>query len=297
MDENNKLRLIDFGTASVFLKSGLNDRVYHKYKEFRQKSDNAEDIFEFVNSTRKSFVGTVYYVAPEMLEHSAVDKGCDLWALGVIIYRMLTGDYLFNDTNEYFIFQRIKECNYTLPEDMPENAKDLINQLLRKESKDRLGNGSREEGRDMEALKNHPFFSSIDFSTIQSISSPVKSLKKMSFGESNTDLSEGELFRKTSLTEFRGKQIVLSGLVKKYKYLFLFDTRQLILYSNGEMEYFDPKKAEVKGYIPLDNKCKVYSDNADMFYIQRPERRYSFKAIDIKADTWVKEIKSIASID
>lgn len=46
--------------------------------------------------SKKSFVGTVYYIAPEMLVQQEVDKGCDLWALGIIIYKMLTGKYLFN---------------------------------------------------------------------------------------------------------------------------------------------------------------------------------------------------------
>ena len=39
-----------------------------------------------------------------MLVKQEVDHGCDLWALGIIIYKMLTGKYLFNEANDYLIF-------------------------------------------------------------------------------------------------------------------------------------------------------------------------------------------------
>lgn len=37
------------------------------------------------------------------------------------------------------------------------------------------------------------------------------------------------------------KTIIISGLVKKMKYVLMYNTRQLILYSDGILEYFDPK--------------------------------------------------------
>ena len=194
-------------------------------------------------SGRKSFVGTVYYVAPEMLEHQSVDRGCDFWALGIIIYKMLTGEYLFNDANEYWIFQRIRECKYTLAEDLPDTAKDLIYELVKKESSERLGNGKAEDGRDINALKNHPFFTDIDFSLIDSLNTPVKLENKTRFDDTNT--SETQLFS-TKSGDNGERKILLSGLVKKMKYLFLYNTRQLILYSNGTLEYFDPKNSCVK---------------------------------------------------
>ncbi len=63
---------------------------------------------------KKSFVGTVYYIAPEMLVKQDVDGGADLWALGVILYKMLTGEFLFNQANDYLIFQKIQNGSYVL---------------------------------------------------------------------------------------------------------------------------------------------------------------------------------------
>lgn len=60
----------------------------------------------------KSFVGTVYYVAPEMLLGSKIDRGCDFWALGIIINKMLTGNYLFDEKNDLKTFESIKTGVY-----------------------------------------------------------------------------------------------------------------------------------------------------------------------------------------
>ena len=246
LDDNNRLKIIDFGTAEVFHRVNKNDEFYQKYKSIREKyADESDDVMAFRDSVqpKKSFVGTVYYVAPEMLEHQDVDKGSDFWALGIIIYKMLTGDYLFNEANEYWIFQRIRECNFTLPEDLPESAKDLICQLLKKESCERLGNGTPDEGRDINGLKNHPFFKDINFASINTLSTPIKLDQSLKVDETN--VSETHIFNNNQ-TDGNDKKIILSGLVKKMKYLFLYNTRQLILYSNGTIEYFDPKNSCIK---------------------------------------------------
>ena len=70
-----------------------------------------------------------------------MDPGSDLWALGIIIYKMFTGDYLFNKPNDYLIFQDIKDGKYEMQEGIPEVAKDLISNLLLPKPEDRLGNG------------------------------------------------------------------------------------------------------------------------------------------------------------
>jgi 3-phosphoinositide dependent protein kinase-1 len=45
-----------------------------------------------LNDARKgTFVGTINYLAPEMIEDSQAYLSTDLWALGCILYKMLTG--------------------------------------------------------------------------------------------------------------------------------------------------------------------------------------------------------------
>lgn len=89
--------------------------------------------------------------------------------------------------------------------------------------------------------------------------------------------------------------MVLTGLVKKMKFIVMYNTRQLILFSNKTLQYLDPKNNKLKGSIKLDNSCKVYQKEENEFILSRPEREFTFKTIETKAKTWVEEINKIIS--
>ncbi len=44
-------------------------------------------------------VGTEHYISPEMITEKTCSYSADLWALGVIIYKMLTGELPFSGKN------------------------------------------------------------------------------------------------------------------------------------------------------------------------------------------------------
>ena len=81
-NDENKLTLIDFGTADVQLRKGHNEELFEKYSECRKKYcknkydpesmkedlvEEGEKLLHQMSKSKKSFVGTVYYIAPEML--------------------------------------------------------------------------------------------------------------------------------------------------------------------------------------------------------------------------------------
>jgi serine/threonine protein kinase len=55
---------------------------------------------------------------------------CDFWALGAIVYQMLAGLPPFRAANEYLVFQKIINTNYTFPQGFPAVAKDLVEKLI-----------------------------------------------------------------------------------------------------------------------------------------------------------------------
>jgi hypothetical protein len=137
----------------------------------------------------------------------------------------------------------------------------------------------------LNVLKAHPFFKGIDWANLRSNPSPIKKAVNPLKGEDkDTDYYKENVRKRTSL---------LSGLVRKYKKLLFYDTRQLILYDNGTLEYFDPEDGVMKvertnqGTIVLGSKCSAVKKGPLDFDLNVPGRTYTLKAIEYTADKWV----------
>ena len=78
-------------------------------------------------------VGTIYYVAPEILKGQYTSK-CDIWSLGVIMYVLLSGQAPFNGKSDKKIFAAILkgDINFSskIWKGVSNEAKDLIRQML-----------------------------------------------------------------------------------------------------------------------------------------------------------------------
>lgn len=176
LTNQGRLKCIDFGTADVFAVPGVNDKLHEHFLKIQARfnSQPKNSILERMHpsqNNRKSFVGTTYYIAPEMItDQDSVNPSVDLWAFGVILYRLLTGQYLFDEVNDYLTFEKIKSSEFELDKSIDESGKDLIRKLLHKEPSQRIGFG---EGGFAE-LKGHPFFEEIDWDGIDQMESPLK---------------------------------------------------------------------------------------------------------------------------
>lgn len=67
----------------------------------------------------------------------------------------------------------ILERKLTFPPELSEEARDLIDRILKVDPSQRLGAGAPGSDNDYRALKGHPFFRFIDFATVNSMTVPL----------------------------------------------------------------------------------------------------------------------------
>lgn len=107
-----------------------------------------------------SILGTVEYMAPEVIKGEKYGKAVDWWSLGALAYDMMTGNPPFRGNNNLKIQKNILTQKLILPYFLSNDAKDLLTRLLRKEPKKRLGSHMP---KDLEIIKGHRFFRQIDW--------------------------------------------------------------------------------------------------------------------------------------
>ena len=79
-----------------------------------------------------TFVGTVNYLAPEMIKDSDATCASDLWALGCMIFKMYTGKVPFPGMSETACFPNILSRKIDWPKNMEVDpyVVDLVDCLL-----------------------------------------------------------------------------------------------------------------------------------------------------------------------
>ena len=89
----------------------------------------------------KSIVGTPYYVAPEVLK-GQYSNCCDVWSLGVITFRMLTGCYPFDGENTYALLKNIASGKLNFPphlwDPLSADARMLVQHMLERDVEKRF---------------------------------------------------------------------------------------------------------------------------------------------------------------
>ena len=57
--------------------------------------------------------GTPEYISPEMLDGEIYTDKIDLWAFGVVVYAVLSGEMPFRDDNRARMHRKIKDAVYS----------------------------------------------------------------------------------------------------------------------------------------------------------------------------------------
>ncbi|KAK4686621.1 serine/threonine-protein kinase HSL1, negative regulator of Swe1 kinase, partial [Tremellales sp. Uapishka_1] len=94
--------------------------------------------------------GSPHYASPEIVAgmsyHGAAS---DIWSCGVILFALLTGRLPFDDENIRVLLQKVKNGRYSMPADLPADAKDLIMRMLVTDPEKRIS---------MAEIVKHAFF-------------------------------------------------------------------------------------------------------------------------------------------
>jgi Tol biopolymer transport system component len=86
-------------------------------------------------------LGTPAYMAPEQARGQVVDKRADIWAFGVVLYELLTGNRLFTGDSTTDVLAGIVRAEpdwSALPESTPPAIRRLLKRCLQKDRKRRL---------------------------------------------------------------------------------------------------------------------------------------------------------------
>ena len=188
IDEDMHLKIFDFATSNM-------EGKYFDLKLMKFIEIDKDEYEEALNKTKKEnnlnnndyilinghkiinlkekFVGTPEYISPEALEgkYDLIGPGVDIWAFGVMLYLFYAGQTPFKGKDDNETLDNIRNLKYSweiyqdhkkIEINIPKEAKDLIEKILVKDPKKRIGYGSK----DYKEIKSHIYFKDINFENL-----------------------------------------------------------------------------------------------------------------------------------
>ena len=146
MKENNIIHR-DLKLENILIK--YEDKEHKKYK-LKLSDYGCSKRLESLSRNCNTHVGTLVYMSPEILNDEEYNYKCDLWSIGIIIYRLIFGTSPYKGGTEKALLNNINRFGKKiLKETENEELNDLIKKLLEKNPLNRI---------DWEMYFNHHFF-------------------------------------------------------------------------------------------------------------------------------------------
>mmetsp|Transcript_23680 Transcript_23680/g.69701 ORF Transcript_23680/g.69701 Transcript_23680/m.69701 type:complete len:301 (-) Transcript_23680:156-1058(-) len=120
-------------------------------------------------SGRPVLIGTTEYMAPEIIRMLECGQAVDLWALGVLLYEMVTGEAPWYHKEAKELQRKIVHTKPKLPSWLASETRSLLKGLLTKEPRTRLGVHPESEvcESDAIAIKAHAFFRGLNWRMLE----------------------------------------------------------------------------------------------------------------------------------
>ena len=207
----------------------------------------------------KTHAGTSSYMSPEVLNGGEYNYKCDLWSIGIIIYRLLFGKSPFIGETEVALLNKINKLgNKNLKKTGNKDLDDLIINLLEKDPIKRI---------DWDEYFNHPFFKNEYRNEINLIyyakKDGINNIFGKKFVENNKNNIEliinGE--RNKLVKEYKLKrsenniQIIIKKKITNLEDMFEFCSS---LKNIDELKYLDTR--EIKNFSGMFSACSSLTD-------------------------------------
>jgi Tol biopolymer transport system component len=126
---DGKVKVLDFGLAKAY------------EREQADVSLSNSPTMSMAATNAGLILGTAAYMSPEQTRGKALDRRTDLWALGCVLYEMLTGKQAFQGEDAGDILAAVirTEPDWSfLPHSTPQNIRTMLQRCMRKDPRQRL---------------------------------------------------------------------------------------------------------------------------------------------------------------
>lgn len=126
MDEHNNIKIVDFGLSNTYKGTEL----------------------------LKTACGSPCYAAPEMIAGKKYNGlMSDIWSCGVILFAMVCGYLPFEDPNTNLLYKKILNAEYSIPQFVSDDCRDLITKILNTDPTLRFK---------IDDIRKHPWYSIVN---------------------------------------------------------------------------------------------------------------------------------------